>query len=456
VHSVILAAVLGAVVFAVVHEFTVSYEQTASQGLVSELVSIGDAARSRPAAESVADFARRYLGSHALPAGGTAIVTLAGQSIYTAGSPVHDPAIARWLRRPPPATVAFATGVAGRPTEVAVSPLRIQGRDVGTMIVTASLAAYAQQAGRVRTLAIVEAVIALVAGVLSAFFLLRGLLRMVGRITSTAEGIGHGALATRLGDQGTDDEVGQLARTFDDMLDRLEGAMSAQRRLLSDVSHQLRTPMTVARGHLEILERTGIDDPAAVRGSIAIVVDEIEHMRTLTERLLFLGRAMEPDFLSLEDVDLRSLLADVHHAAGAIAPRKWSLTPVPDLVVRADESKLRGALLNLVQNAANATEPADNIVLSAARTPGGDLRISVDDSGPGIAPDRRVEVFGRFARPGAGSDGGCGLGLAIVLAVAEAHGGRVEVADSGLGGCRVSLFLPAGCVVPAGRLAGSA
>ena len=288
-----------------------------------------------------------------------------------------------------------------------------------------------------------EAGVALLAGVLSTFFLLRRALRTVGRMTTAAREIGAGELERRLGDPGTDDEMGQLATTLDEMLDRLEGAMDSQRRLLSDVSHQLRTPLTVARGHLEVLRRTGLDDTEAVDQTVGTVLDELDHMRALVERLLLLGRSMEPDFVAWQPIDLRSFLADVHAAASVVADRDWRLPAIPDVVVRGDPANLRGAMLNLADNAVRATRPGDRIALTATiEDRSGDLLISVDDSGPGIPLAARASALSRFGR-GRGADGGQGLGLAIVKVVAEAHGGQVAIDDSPLGGCRVTIRLPA-------------
>src|SRR5436305_5033682 len=143
------------------------------------------------------------------------------------------------------------------------------------------------------------------------------------------------------------------------MTDWLASAMTAQRRLLSDVSHQLRTPLTVARGHLEVLGRTDAENPREVRKTVALVVDELDHMRSLVERLLMLGRSLEPDFLEPVPIDLRSMLAEVLDAARVLAPRKWELSDVPDLVLLADAAKLRGALPNLLDHAVHATKRGD-------------------------------------------------------------------------------------------------
>jgi signal transduction histidine kinase len=310
---------------------------------------------------------------------------------------------------------------------------------------TTDLSPLRAQRARVLALSLAEATVALLAGVLSAYFLLRRLLRTVGRITTTAEEIGGGELARRLGDQGTDDEVGQLATTFDVMLDRVDSVMTAQSRLLSDVSHQLRTPMTVARGHLEVLQRTGGFGDREADATVSLVLDELDHMRALVERLLLLGRAMEPDFLVRQPIDVRAFMADLFDAAQIIAPRLWSLAPPPDVVLHADPEKLRGAMLNLVDNAVHATTPDDAIEFSASIDREGRLVLCLEDSGPGIPPAEREAVLARFARPGARGEGGSGLGLAIVKAVAEAHGGFVEVGASGLGGARVAVVVPLGC-----------
>jgi signal transduction histidine kinase len=151
---------------------------------------------------------------------------------------------------------------------------------------------------------------------------------------------------------------------------------------------------------------------------------------------------MEPDFLDVLPVDLRSFCADVVDACTVLADRAWRLGDVPDAVVAVDEAKLRGALLNLVDNAVRATRPGDVIAVSAATTDDGGVTLFVDDSGPGIAAADRSEVLRRFARPGAADSDGSGLGLAIVSAVADAHGGRVQLLDSPYGGLRVAIVLP--------------
>lgn len=452
-HALILLVVLGAVVVALVRNFTASYETVAANSLVAEARSFATAADARPAGEGLRSFTIAYLGVHALPAGDLIAVSVLGSGrVETAGAgPVtRSSLVAPLLGTPPPATVLRPVSIAGKPFELLATPITTAGKTVGIFVAASDLSASVSERSKVLTLSIVEGLIALVAGVASTFLLLRRLLGTVGKITVAAEAIGSGRLERRLGDDGRTDEVGELARTFDAMQGRIDTSMTAQRRLLSDVSHQLRTPLTVARGYLEVLQRTGTDQPGRVEETVEVVIDELDHMRTLVERLLLLGRAMEPDFLAPELIEVRSLLTDVHEASAVLAERRFELAPVPDLVIEADPGKLRGALLNLLDNAVRVTGPGDTIRISVVypgSSPGGagagELELVVEDSGPGIPAEQREAVLRRFARPGARDSDGSGLGLAIVKAVAETHGGRVALGQSSLGGARVAIVLPA-------------
>ena len=444
-HALVLSIVLGVVVAALVHQFSMSYEALAANDLGMELRAFGSATAHLGANESLASASVKYLRARSLPAGTELVIALPGsQVVATPGADAlrEDAQTAGWLRHPPPTSLVRTMRIGGIDVELVVAPITSQGRTVGTWMATTDLSPLRAQRARVLALSLAEATVALLAGVLSAYFLLRRLLRTVGRITTTAEEIGGGELARRLGDQGTDDEVGQLAATFDVMLDRVDSVMTAQSRLLSDVSHQLRTPMTVARGHLEVLQRTGGLGDREADATVSLVLDELDHMRALVERLLLLGRAMEPDFLIRQPIDVRAFMADLFDAAQIIAPRLWSLAPPPDAVLHADPEKLRGAMLNLVDNAVHATTPDDAIEFSASIDHDGRLVLCLEDSGPGIPPAEREAVLARFARPGARGEGGSGLGLAIVKAVAEAHAGTVEVGASGLGGARVAIVVP--------------
>jgi signal transduction histidine kinase len=387
-----------------------------------------------------------YLQGRVLVQGESLIVGLpSGRRFGSSGSAplLATSDVRRLLATPPARTTSYRRTLDGSDTLLLVSPIHQGGATVGTLIVASDLSQLHADQKRVIELGAGEALVALVAAVAGAYLLLRRLLRTVGSITDTAASIESGDLDRRLGDQGTDDEVGKLAATFDSMLDRLQAAMVVQRRLLSDVSHQLRTPLTVARGHLEVLARQPHADMAEVRDTVAVVVDELDHMRSLVERLLLLGRALEPDFLEVERLDLRTFLSDLTDSARVLAPRHWALAPVPDVVLEVDVAKLRGALLNLVDNAVGATTPDDAVEVRAVRSPlDGSIVLSVEDSGPGIPDAQLPTVLARFGRLGSADRQGSGLGLAIVTAVAEAHGGTFALGRSELGGCRAAITLP--------------
>lgn len=443
-----LALVLGAVVVALVRNFSLSYEAAAASSIAGQLRAFEQVAETRPASESLRRFSVRFLETHPIGAGDAVVVSLAGSGLVVTGASdplVRDARIRAFFTSPPPRTVAFSATIGGHPLEIVAAPLAAGGSRVGTFVASADLSPFVAERSRVLALSLAEAAVALLVGVTSAFFLLRRLLRTVGRVTETAQQIGSGSLERRLGDEGphSADEVGELARTFDVMLDRLETAMTAQRRLLADVSHQLRTPLTIARGHLEVLGRTGTEDATAVRETLELVIDELDHMGGLVERLLMLGRAMEPGLAAVDLVAVPALLADVREAALVLAPRRIGVEAPPELAVEADEKMLRGALLNLVENAVHATRAGDEIAVGARRCATGELRLVVEDAGPGIPAAQREAVLARFARPGARDSGGSGLGLAIAKAVALAHGGAIEIDQSPrLGGARIALVLP--------------
>jgi len=445
-QGLLLAVVLGVVALTLVGYFSNSYEKVAAQGLGSELRAFSKAATLRPTTQSLEAFSISYLHSHALASGGAVLIVFAdGGRVQTAGSQplTRSSVVAALVSRPLPHSVTRSATIGDAPVELAASSLYEGSKFAGTIIMTADLTTFAAERSRVVELSLAEAAVALLAGVAGSYFLLRQLLRTVGLITSTADELGRSSIDQRLGDQGRNDEVSDLARTFDEMLDRIQALVQAQSRLLADVSHQLRTPLTVARGHLEVLGRTGTNDPAAVRETLNLVVDEMSHMGTMVERLLMLGHAMDPEFLDTQPVDLRALIGDCFATTRVLAPREFVLGPIPDVVLLIDEAKVRGAVFNLVANSVNATKPGDTIATSASlKVARNEIELIVEDSGPGIPLEMRGLAFERFARLGVRTLGGTGLGLAIVKAVSEAHGGNVTIGDSALGGARVAMVLP--------------
>ncbi len=234
------------------------------------------------------------------------------------------------------------------------------------------------------------------------------------------------------------DELAQLTRRFNDMLHRLEGSFVLQRQFTDDASHELRTPITIIRGHLELMD----DDPTERRKTIELVLDELDRMSRMVDELLLLARAEQPDFLYLEDVSVGELTRQLHVKAQALGNREWRLERVGHGVIRADGQRLTQAIMQLAHNAARHTSDGDVISLGSA-SGNGSARLWVSDGGPGIPPADQERIFTRLARGRHhGRLEGTGLGLPIVKAIAEAHGGRVEVMSRPGDGATFTVIIP--------------
>jgi signal transduction histidine kinase len=236
-------------------------------------------------------------------------------------------------------------------------------------------------------------------------------------------------------------------------LGHVEEMLDRQERFLQDVSHELRTPVTIARGHLELLNAHG-------QGSneVDVALDELGRLERIVDRLLMLAKAGRPDAVQMCTIDVEAFFDDLFMRWSEIAPRVWLLSPVTAGRLRADEEALRAALDALIENAVKHTEPHERIELRATGL-GGDLVIEVSDGGPGVPADALERIFDRFGRADDArtrTTGGVGLGLAIVAAVAAAHGGTAEVLPQERGvtfALRLPGFDPAGS--PFGRPATS-
>ncbi len=213
----------------------------------------------------------------------------------------------------------------------------------------------------------------------------------------------------------------------DEAAERAE-LLTQQKRFLHDVSHELRTPVTIARGHLEVLQR--VDGSGGQEVEIAL--DELGRIEHILERLLLLAKSKQPDFVMPATIDVEPFLEDVFLRWSEVVPRSWRLGSLARGTLEADPEALRIALDALIENAIKHTEPGDAIELSS-RPEAGALRIDVADGGSGIPPEALERIFDRFARvdPSRSRDrGGAGLGLAIVDAIARAHGGSCTAANT--------------------------
>ncbi|MHB1988627.1 MAG: sensor histidine kinase [Acidimicrobiales bacterium] len=448
VHGMALGIVLGAVTFEVVHGFSVHYTHTIVSDLSEEGSEYAHAAAERPVGQAMDAFSRSYLQTHVLARGHFVLIGLTGQpALASSGARLlaSSKTVAAWLSHPPIHSQLRSVHAGSTTYLVLASPIRTSGGvTIGVLVAAADLAHLQAERNQVLLLAGVEAAIALAVALLSSFLVLRRVLSTVGAVTRAAVDASVGDLNARFGAHRADDEVGRLTAAFDAMLERISAGLEAQRQLLADVSHQLRTPLTVARGHLEVLERNPDPERIDVAETTATVIGELARMATLVDRLLLLGRSFSPDFIDAGPVAVRVFMAELFESASVLAERRWILSELPDIVVMIDGAKLRGALLNLVDNAVKATGADDTIELRVRYE--GDVVFSVSDTGTGIALDAQQEVFDRFKRAGSADQRGSGLGLAIVKAVTEAHGGRVHLDSTEGGGTTVDVVLPPSCV----------
>jgi signal transduction histidine kinase len=260
-------------------------------------------------------------------------------------------------------------------------------------------------------------------------------------IRAEVDAISATAMHRRVPDPPADDEIGRLARTMNRMLERLERAQTRQRRLVSDASHELRSPVATIRQHAEVAlahpDRTTTTELAAT------VLAEDLRLQRLAEDLLLLTRADEHTLaLRRRPVDLDDLVFDEARRVRGASGLRVDTTAVSAGRVDGDPAGLRRVLRNLGDNAARAA--GGQLAFSVAEDDGV-VRLTVDDDGQGIPEADRERVFERFVRlddARARDDGGSGLGLAIVAELVTAHGGAVAITSSPLGGARVEVTLP--------------
>ncbi len=238
------------------------------------------------------------------------------------------------------------------------------------------------------------------------------------------------------------DEIGDLARAFNQTLERLERLFRTQQRLLADVSHELRTPLTTIRGNLDLIERIGEADPE----SISAIQIEIERMTRLVGDLLLLARADSGGLpLAREPVELDNILFEIYRQVMVIdPPLTVKLIEVDQVTVLGDADKLKQLLINLVENAIKYTPAGGEVRLHLSKADGS-AQFAVSDTGQGIPPENLPHIFDRFYRVDksrARAQGGSGLGLSIAKWIATAHGGTIRVRSQPGEGTTFTVVLP--------------
>jgi two-component system OmpR family sensor kinase len=238
------------------------------------------------------------------------------------------------------------------------------------------------------------------------------------------------------------DELGQLTKTFNQTLERLERLFNAQRRFVADVSHEMRTPLTTIRGNISLMRRIGYDEE-----SVAAIDGETQRMTRLVEDLLLLAKA-DAGRLSLEKqlVELDTLVLEVYNQAHILSEDKVSvhLGQLDQARVMGDSDRLKQLLLNLVSNGLKYTPEGGDVTLSLNRDDEW-VRVDVTDTGVGIPAEDLPHIFDRFYRVDKARSrvmGGTGLGLSIAHWIAEAHGGQLSVVSEVGKGSTFTVKLP--------------
>ena len=329
-------------------------------------------------------------------------------------------------------------------TRITAAPLA--GRPGWTAVAGVSLESYESTMSQAEREIAAAGAIFVVVACAGAYWLARAALSPVERLRRQVAALSARPRQASTGESSievpaTRDEIAALAATMNDLLGRLQRALSRQRAFVADASHELRTPLAVLRGELELADRPGRSREeltAAVRSAAA----EADRLARITSDLLLLARSDEDRLsLQLEQAELRPLLARSAELAGprlAEAGLTCRVDVPADLRARIDPDWISQAVGNLLGNALRFA-PRGSVIVLTARASGADLDLEVRDDGPGFPAEFLPHAFERFRRSG---QGGTGLGLAIVQAIAAAHGGVATARNQPGGGAVVGLHLP--------------
>jgi len=336
----------------------------------------------------------------------------------------------------------------------------VRGRDGTSMIVRTGVGEPLESVSRaqegVARAFVLGGTLAIIGALLGGLVLGSRTSRPLRRMASVAERVDAGDLQPRIHPPpGAASEVVVLAGAFNHMLDRLTAAFASQREFVADASHELRTPLTVIRGQLEVLSESAAPTAEEVRRVERLLLAEVTRIDRLVDDLLVLAQLEQSEFLQPEELPLRAFLTELWQTTTLLAERRFEIGDIPAGTLLADPDRLAQALRNLLTNAIKHTAAPEGLVrLRVERRAAGRLRFVVEDDGPGIPAPERERIFDRFHRTDPARDrasGGAGLGLAIVQAIARAHGGSVAAGESITGGARLVMVLPGFVPGPDGR-----
>ena len=250
-------------------------------------------------------------------------------------------------------------------------------------------------------------------------------------ITEMATTLSASNLSNRINIAGTKNELKDLATVINSMLDRIERSYNSQKQFVSDASHELRTPIAVVQGYVNMLKRWGKSDPDVLDEGINAIAQETESMKELVESLLFLARHDKKTLMmEMEPFDALDVLTELHREAAMVTPEDAFILEAKDSCpMEGDRSMVKQVMRILCDNAVKYTPSGGVITLGIQREPGW-VTLSVADNGPGIPADELPKIFDRFYRSDEArrsESGGHGLGLSIARIIVMAHGGKLKV-----------------------------
>ncbi len=408
---------------------------------LNQLVSGVDPATGEPFGGDISAIFDTFL-SRSVPLACEGVVTFINGRIYktdTSGAAIAGlPAVSAWADLVESEQGTVVDPVLGEIEYLAV-PIGVGRDESGVFVVTVQMETRRQTIdGVVRLGALVYGSIFLLASAL-AWVAAGRILRPLSDLTDTAMSISDTDLSRRIVVEG-DDEIAELGSTFNSMLDRLDDAFASQRRFVDDAGHELRTPITIIRGNLELMG----DDPEERVATIALVTDELDRMSRIVDDLLDLAKAEQPDFVQLGPMDLGEFTNDLVVKSAALDDREWLVEGIDHVVVEADRHRLNQAMMNLIRNAIEHSPAGSTVHIGSRLDWRGNVRLWVRDEGDGIAEEDKIRLFERFARIDSGrrKTEGAGLGLAIVAAIAEAHDGSVTLETPDGGGNIFTISFP--------------
>lgn len=343
----------------------------------------------------------------------------------------------------PGRTVPTTMEVDGREVRMMIASVRVAGDEAeGIFVVASDIGVQKREVWRSVATFTGLAVLALVFAGWLGYLVIGRLLRPLETLRAATEEITVDDLEHRVPVPAGRDDIAALARNFNRMLERIQAGFAEQRRFMSDVGHELRTPLTIIGGTLEM---TDPEDPADVRESRDVALEELERMGRLVDDLSELAASARPDYVTRRPLDLGDFTRSAFTRIQMIGERDWVLEQATDVVADADEQRLTQAVVQLAANAVKYSEDGSRIRFAVDQVLGAEgpeIHVSITDEGRGIAPEDQQRIFERFARVEGNRESGSGLGLPIVLAIAEGHGGAVRLLSTPGRGSTFTIVFP--------------